>query len=275
MSVLLVSGAEALATGGAAGGAAALAGRRPHRSIVSVAPAAPPRSGVAVAPARRLAIALVAAATAWLVSGWIAAGVWAGIGGWSLPALAGQASRRTHDVDALDAWASWVDLFRGSLAGQASVAGALLIACERAPEGIRSATDALREAMGRQSLPQALDWWARNCLERPELRQVAMLVQLAGSGEGGETVAVLGQLSSQLRQRAASARRIERDRHRVRVSARATVGVEIVWILGAARFAHGTFAFYDSVAGQVILGALLGVIALGVWLFARLDRSLG
>lgn len=269
MTALSLAGTEALAIGALAAGTTALVDRIQGRHR------AEPRTEIGGPPISvRLAVAGICALVAWAGTGWPAAGVWAAIGGWAIPGIRRSDRTRSGAAARLDAWASWVGLITGQLAAQASLAEALLGACERAPDALGDEVAPLSDALARLPLDEALATWAVDGSASTELRQVAMVLSLAAAGSGGRVVEVLGTLGAQLRARAASARRIERERRRTRIAGRGAAGVAIVWLFLGSRFDASLFNVYRSPAGQALLGALLGIVAAGLWGLARLDRGL-
>jgi len=269
MSALALAGVEAAATGAVAAGTTALVDRVRARPRAEHQPATdnPPI-------ALRLGVAGLCAVLAWAATGWPAAGMWAAIGGWAIPGVRRSDRARSGAAARLDAWASWVGLITGQLAAQASLAEALLGACERAPGFLVDEVAPLSDALARFPLDEALAAWAVEGSASTELRQVAMVLSLAAAGSGGRVVEVLGTLGAQLRARAASTRRIARERRRTRLAGRAAAGVAIAWLVLGARLDASLFTVYRSPGGQVVLGGLLGIMAAGLWGLARLDRGL-
>ena len=269
MTALALAGTEAALTGALAAGTTALVER------IGTRHRAEPRTPTdAPSIALRLATGVLCAAVAWVATGWPAAGVWAALAGWAIPGIRQSDRARTGAAARLDAWASWVGLITGQLAAQASLAEALLGACERAPGSLVEETAPLANALAHLPLDEALAAWAVEGSASTELRQVAMVLSLAAAGSGGRVVEVLGSLGAQIRARAASARRIERERRRTRVAGRAAAGVAVVWLVLGSRFDASLFDVYRSGAGQVLLFGLLGIIAAGLWGLTRLDRGL-
>ncbi len=224
--------------------------------------------------ALQAAVAVVAGALAWAATGWPVAGAWAAIGGWAGPIVVRRDRARVAETARLDAWATWVGLIGGQLAAQASLAEALLGACHRAPAALAADVGPLGDALAVVPLDEALAGWSAERASSAELRQVALVLSLAASGAGGHVSQILGQLGAQLRARAASARRVERERRRTRLAGRAAAGVAALWMLAGARLDASLFGVYGDLGGQVLLAALLGVVAAGLWGLARLDRGL-
>jgi len=231
----------------------------------------PARGGPSLAHA---AGAVAAGVLAWAATGWAVAGLWAAVGGWAAPGLLRRDRQRAAETERLDAWATWVGLIAGQLSGQASLAEALQAACRRAPGALGPDIAPLAEALAVLPLDEALATWAPPGAGSSELRQVGLVLSLAATGAGGHVSSVLGTLGAQLRARAASARRVERERRRTRLAGRAAAGVAGLWILAGARLDASLFGAYSSAGGQVLLAVLLGVVAAGLWGLARLDRNL-
>jgi hypothetical protein len=259
--------AEAIVIALLAGGAMAAAQRVAQGSSPDHARTPP------VSPTQ-VVLAVIAGLLAWAATGWPVAGAWAAIGGWAGPILVRRDRVRAAETARLDGWATWVGLIGGQLAGQASLAESLLGACQRAPAVLAADVRPLGDALAVVPLDEALSAWGADRAESAELRQVALVLGLAAAGAGGHVSQVLAQLGGQLRARAASARRVERERRRIRLAGRAAAGVAAAWMLAGARLDHSLFGVYSDPAGQILLAVLLGVVAAGLWGLARLDRGL-
>ncbi len=267
MTTLGLSAGEAAVTGALAAGITTALSR--GRS--ALAKPTGPAPGISVA---RVGLALGAGLVLWAATGWVAAGLWGAVGGWAAPALRARDRQRAGETTRLDAWASWVGLVQGQLAGQASLAEALAGACHRAPLALADEVGPLGEALAGAPLDEALASWAVAGSGSAELRQVAMVLQLAAAGSGGHLGQVLAQLGAQLRARAASARRIERERRRTRLAGRAAAGVALVWLVAGSRLDTSLFRVYAGPTGQVLLSVMLGIVAAGLAGLARLDKGL-
>ena len=235
------------------------------------------RATVATELGRRslqLGVAVVAGLSVWALTSWPAAGAWAAIGGWAAPAMLSRDRARAAEAVRLDAWATWVGLIAGQLASQASLAEGLLGACRRAPRVLGAELAPLQASLERLPLDEALASWSSTGAASAELDQVGLVLSLAASGAGGHVTQVLSQLGAELRARASSARRIERERRRTRLAGRAAAGVACAWMLAGARFDRSLFSVYAHPAGQALIAVIIGVLAAGLWGLARLDRGI-
>lgn len=208
-----------------------------------------------------------------LASGWPVAGCWGAVAGWGAVGLHDRDRAGKRSVERLDGRASWVGLVRGQLVGRSSLALALRQSTERAPAVVADECAALRSALVGVPAVDALAKWREVLVGDADAQQVATVMLLAAQ-KGAAPAQVLDQLAGQLRSRAASARRIERERRRVRLAGRCVALITVVWILAGARLDHRLFGFYSGFGGQVLLAAIIGVEALGLWSMARVDRHL-
>jgi hypothetical protein len=260
--------AEAVVVGVLGGGGVAFAERLARRREgATFAGQAGPR-------AAQVAAAVLAGLAVWAATSWPAAGAWAALGGWAVPSLLRRDRARAAEAVRLDAWATWVGLIAGQLASQASLAEALLAACRRAPAVLGADLAPLRSNLGRLPLDEALTAWSATSAASAELDQVGLVLSLAAAGAGGHVAQVLSQLGTELRARASSARRIERERRRTRLAGRAAAGVAGAWMLAGARFDRSLFSVYAHPAGQLLLAGVIGILAAGLWGLARLDRGI-
>lgn len=219
-----------------------------------------------------LALAVGLGALGWLASGWPAAGLWAAAAGWAIPRLRAAERRRSSAVEALEARAAWVSLVRGQLAGGASLARALQVACERGPARLRDELRPLAAALEEHPVTQAVAAWRASGPADPELYAI---LSVAASGFGGQVSEVLAQAAEHLRASALAARRLERERRRVRIAGRVVAGLVALWVVAGARLDPTLFASaYAGASGQLLLWLVLAPTAIGVALLARLDRGL-
>ena len=276
MSALALAGVESVVVGAIGGGTTALV-----RRAATVRHADQDRSGSSWRAQGgfpslwiQAVCGLGAGAIVWAITTWPVAGLWAAAGGAAVPVLVRRDRERGAATARLDAWATWVGLIAGQLAGQASLAEAVLAACRRAPGALSGELAPLLAAVEHLPLDEALRAWGAGEDGSAELRQVSLVLSLAAGGAGGHVSQVLSQLGGQLRARAASARRVERERRRTRLAGRAAAGVAVTWVLLGSRFDTSLFGVYSHPGGQALLGVLLGVLAAGLWGLARLDRGL-
>jgi hypothetical protein len=267
MSIVIDAG-EALVLGGLTYGALELPRRAERARVVALGPRSSGRSSLRAG----LLGALVGALVLGLGTGWIAGACWGAVGGWAAVVLGRRDRALKARIERLDARASWVGLVRGQVVGGRALAEALANATDGAPAAIASECAVLRAVPPGTPTAEALSTW-RERLDDPDAIQLATVMALAASGAAAKLSLVLGQLARQLRARAASERRVERERHRLRIAGRIVAGVSVVLLIGGARLDHRLFGFYGSPAGQVALTAVLGVQALGLWLLARIDKG--
>lgn len=265
---------DALAAGGVgamASGAMALVARAAQTPLREM------RRNGAVAPSRgpQVLAAAGAAIVVGVVTGWPAAGAWAAVGAWFGVAWFRGDRARVASVVVLDARASWAGLVRAQLLSGKSLDVALESACDRAPAILAHDMAILRAEMRARPTAEAVQAWAGcSAADDAEARQTACVLMLASSRRGGPVAELMGTLTTQLRAKAASARRIERDRRRYRLAARVIIGLTVAWAMAGARLDAQLFSVYDGLRGQVLLALVLGVLALGVRAMARSDRSL-
>jgi hypothetical protein len=270
LSPLVLDGLKALGVGLAGVGALALASRPAHGASPAKAqdPTGNPRT-------TQILVAAGAAVVVGLVSGWVVAGAWAGLGGWAAVSWVRGDRARARSVALLDARASWAGLVRGLLLSGKSLDVALERACDRAPAILQADMAILRGQMRARPTAEAVQAWAaRSAADDAEARQTACVLMLASSSQAGGVADLMGMLTAQLRAKAATARRIERDRRRYRTAARVIIGLTVAWVLAGSRLDAQLFAVYGGLRGQVLLAVVLGVLALGIRAMARSDQAL-
>jgi Flp pilus assembly protein TadB len=221
----------------------------------------------------RITLAAVGFLAGWAASGWPAAGIWLAALGWAVPSVVAADRSRRAELDRLESRASWVSLVRGQLAGGSSLAAALEAACDRATGTLSAELEPLRRALAVRTVPEAIAAWrAQQAGTAGELGAVLAVVAV---GQGGRMADLLAQAADSLRSRAQAGRRLERERTRLRVAARAITGLVVLWVVAGGRLDPSLFGpTYNSPAGQVLLFFVLGLLGGALVWLNRMDRAL-
>lgn len=219
----------------------------------------------------RTALAVAAAGLITVATGWVAAGLWAGVLGFFGPSMVGVSRRRNVEVQRIEAVATWAEMLRDQAAAGADLVQAVQVSAGHAPGVLAQPIARLAIRLRRQSPEEAFAEFSREVAD-PTADLVAAALTVAFTGQARRVGDVLSVLAVSAREQASMRLRVERDRARVRTVARATGGVVIGWTVLVYLMSGRFFASYSAPTGQIVLLAVGGLFALGIAGLARLDR---
>jgi len=205
---------------------------------------------------------IVLVATRWVA---VAVGIAVLVASWSQLFGAGRSARR--GIDRLDALASWTESLRDMVATGAALPEALPASAVAAGQAIGAQVDTLVDRLhNREPLTDSLLRFAEDLDDSGADLVVAALV-LNVRAQGRQLRAVLTALARSSRAELEARRRIEADRRAVRRGVQVVVLVTVVMALGLL-FLNPTYvAPYREATGQLVLGAVVGIFAVGfAWL---------
>ena len=260
---------------------AALRGWVPRRPVVSTASASRaravslggPTSKTRGAQARNRAfIALavgvvVAVATRWPVA--VAASI---VVIYLWPTMFGAARSAAHQVDRIEALATWTESLRDSIAGSVGLEEAIRHSLYAAPLVIQEPLQRLAGRLRAQvALPHGLASFAEEFEDSSADLVVAALI-LNSKLRGPGLVATLSALSTAAREEVDLRRRIEEGRKSLRRTAAIIVGVTALFAGALTVLSRDYVAPYSSPFGQVMLGIVLAVFAGGlIWIRSAVE----
>jgi len=210
--------------------------------------------------------AVTLVATRWLVA---AAGVALLVFAWR--GLSGAASERKA-LARLEALATWTESLRDTIAGAVGLEQAIPASLRVAAPVIADPLTALVERLHiRVPMPEALLRFADD-LDDPgaDLIIAALVINARLRGPGLRDL--LGSLSASVREELDMRRKVTAERRSIRRSVQIVVGVSVGMALALALLDHSFLTPYDGVFGQVVLGAVVGIYALGIFWLRRLAR---
>ena len=264
MSILI---AAALAGGAAVGLLIVLAGltgrpliEDPSRVVRRVTTSSTPR---------RTAIGLAAGLLVLAGTGWPVGGLLAGIAALALPRILGGKRSRQRAVDRTEAVASWTEMVRDSIVAASGLEEAIVATAPVAPAPIATEVRTMVRRLDHQRLPDALVAFGTD-LDHPSGDLVVAALVIASRMEASDLSGLLSRLAEATRGEARMRIRVEVGRTRVRTASKVIVGVVIAAVGFLALANRGYLAVYDSFGGQVMLGVVAAIFALGGWLLSRM-----
>lgn len=218
-------------------------------------------------------IGLVAAALAWILTGWPMAGVSAAAMVVVVPTLL--AARRSRDValERIDALASWAEMLRDTIAAHAGLNQAIAVTARVAPEPIRAEVRALAVRAERESLSKALRTFATEVADPLADLIVAALV-IADERQAQRLTDMLSDVARSARQHSAMRLRVETGRARTYASSQALVGITFGLAVMLIAFSPEFLQPYDSFGGQIVLAVIGALFGGALWGLVRLGRPI-
>ena len=217
---------------------------------------------------RIIAVAILAAAAIWAVSGWPVAGIVTALAVPGLPYFFGAAAVAKRRIDVLQGVEEWVRRLADSMAAGASPIQTIVTATAHAPAAITEPVARLAAELSspRGDRQQALRRFADE-IDDPLGDMVAIALGIAATAPSARTPDMLRVLARQLADDVAARRRIETDRAEPRSEARTIVIVQILFVVAVAAFTSYA-KVYGTLTGQLVL-ALLAVIVVGALVMLR------
>lgn len=215
----------------------------------------------------RLAVALVVGFVVGMFTGWVVGAVLSVLAVLGLPRILG--SSIDHQLERIEAIASWTEMLRDTLVAAAGLEQAILATASTCPEPIRDEVTGLAVRLERgERLAQGLRDLADQ-LHDPTADLVVSALVLASEHQARQLADLLGELAVEAREQATMRMRVDAGRARSRTSVRVIVITTILFAAGLVVFNRDYLSPFDSAFGQLML---LLVGALFVTAFAWLTR---
>ncbi len=212
----------------------------------------------------RLALSVAGSAVAFGLTGWIVAGLFAGIAGFVSPTVLRAKANRDREVDRMTALATWIEMVRDTVSAASGLTEALKATAVSAPSAIRTPVRQLAFRAERETLPDALAKFADE-MDHAVADSVAVTLGLAAANQVGSLQETLAEIAENTRQEVSMRLRIEASRARQFTSARFVAGVVAVFSVGMVGFNRSYLAPFDTFSGQVALAVIGGLfVASGI-----------
>jgi Flp pilus assembly protein TadB len=218
---------------------------------------------------KRLLAAAVAGVAVLVATRWVAvsAAVAAAVALW--PRLFGAAAEQEQLIGRLEAFATWVEGLRDTIATGLALPEAIPATAETAPQVIqRPLQDLVARMRAREPLDRALLAFADDLDDAVADQAIAALV-LNSRAQGRQLKTVLSTLAEATRRQVEVRRAVESERRGPRRGVKITMVVTMVFIVGLPLTNHGYVAAFATPVGQLVLAV---DVALFVAAFAWLRR---
>lgn len=219
----------------------------------------------------RLAAAVAGSAIAIGVTGWIVAGVVAGVVGFLSPTVFRAKANREREIDRMAALATWIEMVRDTMSAASGLIETLKATAVSAPTALRTPVRQLAARAEREPLADALAKFADE-VDHAVADAVAVNLGLAAANQVGSLQESLAEIAENTRQEVSMRLRIETSRARQFTSARFIVGIVAVFSVGMVTLSRSYLEPFDTVSGQIALAVIGGLfIAAGIAL-AKMSR---
>lgn len=219
----------------------------------------------------RIALAVGCAVAAFIVTRWPVLTVYAAIGGWFIPTLRANKSKRREAIARVDAIAEWIETVRGNVAGYAGLQQALKASAEFAPEPIQPEVRALVARLQHNTIAESVRQFAKD-MAHPMADLVAACLILTERNSAGNLPQVLSMTAQTARDNASLLRQVEAGRASTqsqgRLVALITGSVSLLLVLFRREFVES----YDSTVGQIALFVICSIYLVSGIAMYRLSR---
>jgi Flp pilus assembly protein TadB len=220
---------------------------------------------------RRASAAVLVGVLVLVATGWVVAGLAAGVLVLTWDRLFGGAREERTQMRRVEALATWTESLRDTIAGAVGLEQAIPASARAAAPALRPHLEALVDRLrARTPLPVALQLLADEIDDASADIIVAALI-LNARLRGPGLRQVLGALAKSAREEVDMRQRVMAQRASTRRSVQIVVAVSVLFVLGLALFNKDFVSPYSSPAGQVVLAAVCGLFALGFWWLRKLS----
>lgn len=228
------------------------------------------QAGELIAPATA---AIVGAAVALLLTGWVVATIAGAIAGFvAVRMWRGRGVNAKQEQDRITALASWCEQLRDLLSAEHGIIGTIVATAKTCPDPIKPEVTRLATRLSRQHPTSAIRQFASE-VNDPSGDLIASVLLLAMS-RSSRTSDMLSELALTIRDRAAMRLRVDADRSGQRSEARFIVIFSAIAIVGVLVFGRDSdfLDAYDDASGQAVFALVVMCFGYGGWWMSRLTR---
>jgi Flp pilus assembly protein TadB len=218
------------------------------------------------------AAAVIAGLAVGTVTGWVVGAILTALAVLNLPRILGPNTDHHHNLERIEAIASWTEMLRDTLVAAAGLEQAIIATASASPAAIREEITELAVRLKRgERLAPCLRHLADQ-LRDPTADLVISALVLAAEHQARQLANLLGELASEAREQASMRMRVEAGRARTRTSVRVIVITTLSFAIGLMLLDRGYLAPYNSAFGQIMLLLMGGLFAAAFWWLARIAR---
>ncbi|SEF18326.1 type II secretion system F family protein [Jiangella alba] len=221
---------------------------------------------------RQTVYGIVAGIAALALTRWPVAAVGAGLLVAFWPALFGGAKEERTSIARLEGLASWTESLRDTIAGAVGLEQAIPATVYAASPSIQPQLRLLADRLRiRMPMPEALERFADD-LDDASADLVVSALILNARLRGPGLRQVLSSLADSARAELDMRQRVMAGRASTRRSVQIVVGVSLFFMIGLSIVNRDFVEPYNSPAGQIVLGVVIGIFAIGFLWMRRLAK---
>ncbi|WP_053207463.1 type II secretion system F family protein [Jiangella muralis] len=221
---------------------------------------------------RQTVYGIIAGVAALLLTRWPVAAVGAGLLVAFWPALFGGAKEERTSIARLEGLASWTESLRDTIAGAVGLEQAIPATVYAAAPSIQPQLRLLADRLRiRMPMPEALERFADD-LDDASADLVVSALILNARLRGPGLRQVLSSLADSARAELDMRQRVMAGRASTRRSVQIVVGVSLFFMIGLSIINRDFVEPYNSPAGQIVLGVVIGIFAIGFLWMRRLAK---
>ena len=221
---------------------------------------------------RQTVYGVIAGVATLLLSRWPVAAIGAGLLVAFWPALFGGAKEERTAIARLEGLASWTESLRDTIAGavglEQAIPATVYAAAPAVQPQLRLLADRLRIRM---PMPEALERFADD-LDDASADLVVSALILNARLRGPGLRQVLSSLADSARAELDMRQRVMAGRASTRRSVQIVVGVSLFFMVGLSLVNRDFVEPYNSTTGQLVLGVVIGIFAIGFFWMRRLAK---
>ena len=220
-----------------------------------------------------LTAAIVGAAFALVVTGWVTAALAGTVAGYAgVQVWRNRGASAKQEQDRITGLASWCEQLRDLLSAEHGIIGTIVATSKTCPDPIKPEVTRLATRLSRQHPASAIRQFAGE-VNDPSGDLIASVLILAMS-RSSRTSELLSELALTIRDRAAMRLRVEADRAGQRSEARFIIGFSAIVVAAVLIFGRDSdfLDAYDDASGQLVFGLVALFFGLGGWWMSRLTR---
>ena len=220
-----------------------------------------------------LTAAIVGAAFALVVTGWVTAALAGTVAGYAgVQVWRNRGASAKQEQDRITGLASWCEQLRDLLSAEHGIIGTIVATSKTCPDPIKPEVTRLATRLSRQHPASAIRQFAGE-VNDPSGDLIASVLILAMS-RSSRTSELLSELALTIRDRAAMRLRVEADRAGQRSEARFIIGFSAIVVAAVLIFGRDSdfLDAYDDAGGQLVFGLVALFFGLGGWWMSRLTR---
>ncbi|TDC54578.1 type II secretion system protein [Jiangella ureilytica] len=221
---------------------------------------------------RQTVYGIIAGVGTLLLTRWPVAAIGAGLLVAFWPALFGGAKEERTSIARLEGLASWTESLRDTIAGAVGLEQAIPATVYAAAPSIQPQLRLLADRLRiRMPMPEALERFADD-LDDASADLVVSALILNARLRGPGLRQVLSSLADSARAELDMRQRVMAGRASTRRSVQIVVGVSLFFMVGLSLVNRDFVEPYNSAVGQIVLGVVIGIFAIGFFWMRRLAK---